>query len=34
MLEYDRIDVSEGRDINKTNDTHECIVFHYCCYFF
>ena len=28
MLEYDRIDVSKGIDINKTGDTHECIICH------
>ena len=29
MLYYDRIDVSEGTDINRTNDLCECIVFRY-----
>lgn len=29
MLEYNKIDVSEGIDINKTNDWHECRVYHY-----
>ena len=29
MLEYDRIDVSEGIDINKTNLWKECDIFHY-----
>ena len=29
MLEYDRIDVSEGIDINKTNLWKECNIFHY-----
>ena len=29
MLHYDRIDVSEGIDINKTNDSHENNVCHY-----
>ena len=24
MLEYDRIDISEGIDINKTNASKEC----------
>ena len=28
MLEYDRIDVSKGIDINKTGDAHECIICH------
>lgn len=26
MLEYDMTDVSEGIDINKTNDLHEHII--------
>ena len=30
MLEYDRIDISEGIDINKTNKSKECILCHYC----
>ena len=29
MLEYDRIDVSEGTDINKTNESKECKICHY-----
>ena len=29
MLEYDRSDISEGIDINKTNDSKECMLFHY-----
>ena len=29
MLEYDRIDISEGIDINKTNKSKECKIFHY-----
>ena len=30
MLEYDRIDISEGIDINKSNDkSEECDIFHY-----
>ena len=29
MLEYDRIDISEGIDINKTNAPKECKIFHY-----
>ena len=32
MLYYDRIDVSERIDINKTNDSKECDIFH-CWYF-
>ena len=30
MLEYDRIDISEGIDINKTNASKECDIWHYC----
>ena len=29
MLEYDRIDISEGIDINKTSASKECDVCHY-----
>ena len=29
MLQYDRIDVSEGNDINKTSVTKECGICHY-----
>ena len=29
MLEYNRIDISEGIDINKTNLSKECDIFHY-----
>ena len=29
MLEYDRIDISEGIDINKTNTTKESDICHY-----
>ena len=29
MLEYDRIDVSEGNDVNKTNSSKECDICHY-----
>ena len=29
MLEYDRIDISEAIDINKTNASKECKVCHY-----
>ena len=29
MLEYDRIDISEGTDINKTNASKECNICHY-----
>ena len=30
MLEYDRIDISEGIDINETNASTECDICHYC----
>ena len=29
MLEYDRIDISEGIDINKTSASKECSICHY-----
>ena len=29
MLEYDKIDVSEGIDVNKTNESKECDIWHY-----
>ena len=29
MLQYERIYVSEGNDINKSNKSKECIIFHY-----
>ena len=29
MLEYNRIDISEGTDINKTNLSKECDICHY-----
>ena len=29
MLEFDRIDISEGLDINKTNGSKECNICHY-----
>ena len=29
MLEYDRIDISEGIDVNKTNAPKECDICHY-----
>ena len=29
MLEYDRIDISEGLDINKTNASKKCEICHY-----
>ena len=33
MLEYDRIDISEGIDVNKTNSSKECDICHYWFYF-
>ena len=29
MLQYDRIDVSEGIDMNKTSESKECMLCHY-----
>ena len=29
MLQYDRIDVSEEIDINKTSESKECMICHY-----
>ena len=29
MLQYDRIDVSEGIDIHKKSESKECMLFHY-----
>ena len=29
MLEYDRINISEGIDVNKTNASKECDICHY-----
>ena len=29
MLEHDRIDISEGFDVNKTNTSKECDICHY-----
>ena len=30
MIEYGRIDISEGVDVNRTNLSKECDIFHYC----
>ena len=30
MLYFDRIDFSEGIDVNKSSVSKECIIFHYC----
>ena len=32
MLEYDRIDILEGIDINKTNASKECDICSYWCF--
>ena len=29
MMQYERIDVSEGIDCNKTNESKECIICHH-----
>ena len=29
MIEYKRIDISEGIDVNKTNKSKECMLWHY-----
>ena len=29
MLQYERIDVSEGTNVNKTNASKECMLCHY-----
>ena len=29
MLEYDRIDISEGIDVDATNKSKECMLCHY-----
>ena len=29
MLEYTRIDVSERLDVNKANESKECVICHY-----
>ena len=32
MLEYDRIDFSEGNDVNKTDKSKECMLCRYWCF--
>ena len=32
MLEYDRIDISEGIDVDATNKLKECMLCHYWCF--
>ena len=29
MIEYERIDISERIDVDKTNKSKECVLFHY-----
>ena len=29
MLQYEKIDVSEGIDVNKTSGSKECTLFHF-----
>ena len=31
-MQYDRIDVSEGIDLNKSDKSKECIICHYWCF--
>ena len=30
MLYFDRTDISEGIDVNKTSTSRECTICHYC----
>ena len=32
MLFYDRADVSEGVNVNKTSESKECDICHHCCF--
>ena len=32
MIYYDRNDVSEGTDVNKTSEAKECDICHHCYY--
>ena len=32
MLYYDRIDISEGIDLTKSNESKERMIFHYWCF--
>ena len=32
MLEYEKIDISEGIEVNKTNKSKECMFCHYWCF--
>ena len=29
MLKYDKIDITEGIDLDKTNKSKECMFYHY-----
>ena len=29
MIQYEKIDVSEGIDLNKSNKSRECMIYHY-----
>ena len=29
MLEYDKIDISEGIDVNRTNESKECMLWYF-----
>ena len=32
MIQYERVDISEGIDINKLNKPKECMIYHYWCF--
>ena len=32
MIYYDRLDVSEETDVNKTSESKECVICHYWCF--
>ena len=32
MIQYERIDVSEGIDLNKSDKSKECMICHYWCF--
>ena len=32
MIQYERIDVSEGIDLNKSDKSKECMICHYLCF--
>ena len=32
MLQYEKIDISEGTDVNKTSASKECELCHYWCF--